>query len=344
MKFLFRSISVFILLSGNLINAQSLPKFSGLMFGDFFYNASQNNPADNDLNGFQFRRIYATADYSINENFYTRFRLETDQTTNSNTPANKLGVMVKDAWLQWKNVFDGSNLFFGISPTPAFEVAEGIWENRFLEKTMLDYWGVVSSRDFGIDLKGNIQNDGSIKYWFKVGNNSGNAPENNKHKRFYGLVEFHPANNITITAYGDFASSAKVYDGIVLTDKSTNSFVTALFAGYKGNDFSVGAEVFYRNKQNSFRKNNFSALENLNSHGFSFWSNYRINNNLKIVGRYDMFEPNTKLDNDGNSFILLALDYVPADKIHLSPNVEIKTYQSGGEEDIVPRLTFFWEF
>jgi hypothetical protein len=117
------------------------------MFGDFFYNASQNNPADNDLNGFQFRRIYATADYSINENFYTRFRLETDQTTNSNTPANKLGVMVKDAWLQWKNVFDGSNLFFGISPTPAFEVAEGIWENRFLEKTMLDYWGVVSSRD-----------------------------------------------------------------------------------------------------------------------------------------------------------------------------------------------------
>ncbi len=345
MKFRFRSICTLIFLFFSVItNAQSLPKFSGLMFGDFFYNASHNNPADKDLNGFQFRRIYATADYSINENFNTRFRLEADQSANSNTPGNKLGVMVKDAWLQWKNIFNGSHLIFGISPTPAFEIAEGVWENRFLEKTMLDYWGVVSSRDFGIDLKGNLQKDGSIKYWLKLGNNSSNAPENNKYKRVYGLIEFHPIQQLTITVYGDYASSAKVYDQVEFADKSTNSFVASFFAGYKEENFSVGAEGFLRNKQNGFRQNNFSALENLNSHGISVWSNYRINSDLKIVGRYDLFEPNSNLESDGNSLILFALDYMPAERIHVSPNVEIKTYEKGGDDDIVPRVTFFWEF
>ena len=33
--------------------------------------------------------------------------------------------MVKDAYLQWNNIFSGSNLIFGLSPTPAFDVSEG---------------------------------------------------------------------------------------------------------------------------------------------------------------------------------------------------------------------------
>jgi len=182
MKFVFRSIIALIFMS-SFISAQGQPKISGVIFGDYFYNASQNNSANKDMNGFQFRRIYTTADFSISENFTTRFRLEADQSNNSLTPGGKVGVMVKDAWLQWKNIFEGSNVVLGISPTPAFEVAESIWGNRFLEKTMLDYWGVVSSRDFGVDLKGNLVKDGSAKYWVKFGNNSSNSPESNKNKR-----------------------------------------------------------------------------------------------------------------------------------------------------------------
>ena len=40
----------------------------------------QNNGANKDLNGFQFRRIYFTTDYAIDETFSARFRLESDQT------------------------------------------------------------------------------------------------------------------------------------------------------------------------------------------------------------------------------------------------------------------------
>ena len=343
MEFSFRRIIVFFFICG-ILSAQNLPKFSGLMFGDVFYNVSQNNSADKDLNGFQFRRIYFTADYNISDNFNTRFRLEADQSNKSLTPGNKLGVMVKDAWLQWKNVFEGSNLVFGISPTPAFEVAESIWGNRFLEKTMLDYWGIVSSRDFGIDLKGNLQQDGQIKYWIKIGNNNSNGPEINKYKRYYGMLEFHPAKKITVTAYGDFASSAAVYDQVQNSNISNNAVVGALFLGFKDEKLSFGAEGFYRTVQNGYKKSFISPFENLNSYGISLWANMYFNDNAKFVVRYDRFDPNSDADNDGNSFLLFALDYSPAAKIHISPNIEIKTYQKGGSEDIVPRLTFFWEF
>ncbi len=50
-------------------------KFSGLMFGDYFYNASAHDSSQKNFNGFQFRRIYITTDYDIADNFSTRFRL-----------------------------------------------------------------------------------------------------------------------------------------------------------------------------------------------------------------------------------------------------------------------------
>ena len=147
-----------LLIFAGLINAQdqSSVKFSGLMFGDYFYNAAQNNGANRDLNGFQFRRIYITTDYKINSTFSSRFRLESDQSSNSNTAGGKLGVMVKDAYLQWNNIFSGSNLIFGLSPTPAFDVSEGAWGHRYLEKTIMDLNGIVSSHDLGVDLKENL--------------------------------------------------------------------------------------------------------------------------------------------------------------------------------------------
>ncbi len=149
MKKLFLLLIPFLIL--NTLRAQ--PKISGLAYGDYFYNAAVSDSTKANLNGFQFRRIYITADFAVSETFDSRFRLETDQSINSNTPGGKLGVMVKDAWLKWKNVFSGSDLIFGISPTPAFDISEAAWGYRSLEKTIMDLRGVVPSRDFGVDLK-----------------------------------------------------------------------------------------------------------------------------------------------------------------------------------------------
>ncbi|MGE5350538.1 MAG: hypothetical protein ACM3P0_00540, partial [Acidobacteriota bacterium] len=89
------------------------PRVSALMFGDYFYNIEQRDATKKDLNGFQLRRVFFTTDFTLSESFDSRFRLEAEQTANSLTPGGKLGVMLKDAFIKWKGIFQGSDFLFG---------------------------------------------------------------------------------------------------------------------------------------------------------------------------------------------------------------------------------------
>ncbi|MGK9369641.1 hypothetical protein ACSSWA_12125 [Melioribacter sp. Ez-97] len=330
-------IITFFLIISFQISAQNLPKLSGLVFGDYFYNVQQNDNGKNDINGFQFRRIYFTTDFKISEKFSTRFRLESSwQSSNFNT-------IVKDAWLKWNDIFEGSDVIVGLSPTPAFSISEEAWGYRFLEKTILDYNKIVSSRDMGLDLKGNLTSNGKIKYWLKIGNNSKSGLESDKFKRYYSMLQFNPAKNLTFTAYFDYASSGLIEDGFTNSFKKNNSIVSAVFAGYSYKDLNLGIESFYRKIENNFHKSTASPLSDQNSYGVSVWSHFRLNEKLKLVCRFDYFEPNSDLSKDENSLILLAADFLPDKSVHFAPNIEIVTYGSG-DPDIVPRISFYWKF
>ncbi len=334
-----------VVFSGITSAQENNPKFSGLMFGDYFYNASASNPANKDLNGFQFRRIYITTDYTISDNFSSRFRLESDQIglKGGNT---EWGVMVKDAWLKWKNIFRGSDLVFGISPTPAFDVSEGAWGHRYLEKTIMDLNHIVSSRDLGVDLKGKFDENGTAKYWVKIGNNSGNSPEVNKYKRFYGSLEFDPSPNFIITVYGDYAASPKIYDSFSNDMVDNSAFVGAGFLNYrqKGH-FSVGVEGYLKSQQNNTVNSDTTALANQSGFGVSVWAYVDFSETVQLVGRFDTVDPNTNMDNDGTNMILAGLQFNPTKNVSITPNVQVFTHQASGvDSDVTPRITFFWEF
>jgi hypothetical protein len=345
MKNLLRVLLVSIFIAGSIFAQDNSPKFSGLMFGDYFYNAGASNPANKDLNGFQIRRIYITTDYTISDNFATRFRLESDQ-IGSKGGNNEFGVMVKDAWLKWKNIFSGSDLVFGISPTPAFDVSEGAWGHRYLEKTIMDLNHIVSSRDLGIDLKGKFDEHGTAKYWVKIGNNSGNSPEVNKYKRFYGMLEFDPSPDFLITVYGDYASSPQITDPFTNEMKDNSAFVGAGFLNFrqKGH-FSIGVEGFLKSQQNNTVNSDTTALASQSGFGLSVWAYVNFSETVQLVGRFDTVDPNTNMDNDGTSMILAGLQFNPVKNVSITPNVQVFSYQkSGVDSDVTPRITFFWEF
>jgi len=349
-----------LLFAASLFNAQAQnsPKFSGLMFGDYYYNAQANNGANKDLNGFQLRRIYITADYAISENFTSRFRVESDQTSGSNTAGGKYGVMVKDAWLKWANIFTGSDLIFGLSPTPAFDVSESAWGHRYLEKTIMDFNGIVPSRDMGIDLKGKFDQGGMVKYWLKIGNNSSNGASNttgaetDKFKRYYGLLEFDPSANLLITVYGDFASAAKVHDAVAGSDVDNSSFVGAAFVNYRQKgSFSVGVEGFIKSTQDGYTPNAQTALSSKSGNGISIWGYVNLTESMQVVARYDGVDPNTASTsiNDFKTLGLLGLQFNPVKNVAVTPNIEYIHYQAaptagGNAQDVVPRVTFNWEF
>ena len=343
-------MTVLFAITTNAQDKETYPKVNihGLTFGDLFYNASSSSAANKDLNGVRINRVYFTGDFTLSENFASRFRLETDQ-IGSGGGKTEFGVMVKDAWLKWKNVFSGSDLIFGISPTPAFDVSEGAWGHRYLEKTIMDLNHIVGSRDMGIDLKGKFDQSGTVKYWVKIGNNSGNKPETNKYKRFYGQLEFVPSSNLLITVYGDYASAPDITDPYDNTSKSNSAYVGALFLNYKvKGSFALGFEGFIRSMQNSILSAT-AAAKSLNSRGISLWAYANLSDNAQLVGRFDNFDPNTDAGSDGTNLILVGVQFNPIKSVSVTPNIEIFTHQapapSGADKsDVTPRVSFFWKF
>lgn len=322
-------------------------KIHGLTFGDFFYNASANKAAKKDVNGVKINRVYFTGDFGLSDNFSSRFRVETHQLSDAS-----FGVYVKDAWLKWHNIFSGSDLIFGISPTPAFDVSEGAWGHRYLEKTIMDFNGIVGSRDMGIDLKGKFDEGGKVKYWIKIGNNSGNKPETNKFKRYYGLLEFNPSANLLITVYGDFASAAKVKapNG---TMEDNSAVVAAAFLNYRvKGSFSIGVEGFIRSIQNGYPSQDSTSLTSLSGHGISIWAYANLSPKVQLVARFDNVDKNTasygSAQYDAHNLILAGIQFNPIKSVSVTPNIEVYTYQAPPnttvKSDVTPRVSFFWKF
>lgn len=358
----FLIITIFFVLSSSVILSQeeiNKGRISGYMFGDYFYNVIRDSEISNfdnaandgkkDNNGIQLRRIYFTYDYNISSKFSSRFRLEADQ--KSTTSNNKVGVYVKDAYLKWRNIFNGSDFIFGIQPTPAFEISEEIWGHRFLEKTIMDLRGIVSSRDIAVSLKGKIDNKGLVKYWLMFGNGSGNKPELDKYNRYYAHLQFTPFENFTTTIYGDIKVRPGVNDPKVVDNKLPNNDITyALFIGYKQREkYSIGIEGFLHQRQNGMIYIN--ELKNRNGLGFSAFGSYNFNKEFSIASRYDFFDPNIDKNTTGDlrNWILFSLNYKPDEKVTISPNIIYETYQKSSdgrtfEPSLTLRITFFYIF
>lgn len=351
--------------STNLLFSQEIEnkgRFSGYMFGDYFYNLVRDssisslpnvaNGGEKDLRGFQLRRIYFTYDYDISETFSTRFRLEADQS--ANTSNNKIGVFVKDAYLKWKDIFKGSDFIFGIQPTPAYEISEGIWGNRFLEKTIMDLRGIVSSRDLGVVLKGKFTDEGTLKYWLMIGNNSGNVPEVDKYNRFYAHIQYSPFKKFTTTIHADFKVRPNIDDPLSTSTPpstlSNNDITYSLFLGYKEKEaYTFGAEGFITTRQNGNVSS--TTVENKSGFGISVFGSYYFSSVVDVVGRFDYMEPNTGDAHKGDSrnWFIFSFNYKPDEKVTISPNVVIETYESipngrSIDASITPRITFFYTF
>ncbi|MBI4534669.1 MAG: hypothetical protein HY708_00225, partial [Ignavibacteriae bacterium] len=303
---------------------------------------------------FQFRRVYFTYDNDISEQFSSRFRLEADQSARSSD--GKISVLVKDAYLRWKNVFRGSDFYFGIQPTPAFGVSENVWGYRSLEKTIMDLRGAVSSRDFGVALTGKIDGAGMFNYTVMVGNGAGNRPETDKYKRYYILIYIKPMTNLHVTLFGDYTDRGNIsdlYNTLTPQESVPNgSFTTAAFVGYtEKNLFNVGVEGFLQTRQNGFNDVASLSLKSLNSIGISAFGSVTIHQGVDLVGRFDFFDPNinAKARGDRRNFIIGAIAWRADKNVSFIPNVQIETYSSlpGGrsiEPSITGRLTFYYLF
>lgn len=344
-------LSAFLIISINLSvciaqDSTSKGKISGLMFSDYYYNAERDTfttlknvayDGAKGQNGFQFRRINFTYDYNISKKFSTRFRLEAAQ---SETFTNgKIGVFVKDAYLEWKNIFKGSNLIVGIQPTIAYITTEQIWGRRYIERTIMDLRNIVDSRDFGISLNGSFDEQNKVTYGVMLGNNSGTKVENDKYKRVYAHLGFNPMKEFYVTLFSDYRAQP---EGKFLNTKlNYDEYTQAVMLGYKNDKtFSAGIESFYNYIPNYYK-----------SFGISIFASAIFNELVSGFARYDFFDNDiTEGHNrDTRNLFLAGFDFYPDKNVSISPNVAIETYAALYDgttikPSITPRITLFYKF
>jgi hypothetical protein len=240
-------------------------RVSGYMFGDLYYNLAgdpkhlydskgvdQGQPnidgkknIGRDLTGVQMRRAYFQLDNDLTARVSTRFRLELDG--KELTSGGKLGVFVKNAYLQLRSVIPRGDVLFGELSTPTFESAEAFWQYRSVEKTLADFWGVRSSSDLGLQLRGWLDGDHHAGYNAMIGDGSGQKPETDRFKTFYLGVPLR-WGDLRLEPYVDYqavrvnAGRAAVSDTVVNNDQATYK----IFAGYEFRRWALGVEALTR--------------------------------------------------------------------------------------------------
>ena len=307
-------------------------KFSGYMFGDYYYILSHNDTILEGQNGFWFRRIYFTYDYKISDEFSTRFRLELNSPGDFKTKE-VLKPYLKDAYLGWKK--GTQNLILGISPTPTWEYIENFWGYRSVEKTPLDLYKMGDSRDFGVALKGSLSREELISYHLMFANGEGLKGEVNKEKKYMGSFLLKPLKYLSLEIYGDYEKTRWTYQG---------------FLGYKFEKGRMGTQYTHQRKQETDEKNwkKFDV--------FSIFGVLNISEKISFLLRYDRMEhslPGASTIryvpmNETSPFHLglLGLDFKIAPDVSFIPNIMAVYYDElkKNNRDIYLKLTFFYSF
>jgi len=324
--------------------APSPDKFSGLMFGDYYYFKNDNATAFDKQQGFWFRRIYFTYDRTFSPAVSTRLRLEADSNGKLASPAAAINPYVKDAWVKW--AYSGKHqLIVGIQPTPNVDFNESIFGLRHIEKTPQDLYRIDSSRDFGVSLTGPLNQDNTLQYTAQLANDSGSNSEIDKYKAVRLAVRY--VSNPGFVAEGFY--------GYYFKPLGANRLTIEALGGYQGPQGRLVIQYLHHTRQPATGTTNPVTTINVTS-GFGVW--IVKPGKFSVIGRFDHSDANP--DAAGIDYLPLSksapfnlgiagFEYYIHPSVRFSPNVEWVSYgtplagaTAPAKNDLVFRLTWFW--
>ena len=298
--------------------AQSID-LGGRAYLDYFYNvAGPEGPAaagdEEGLHGFRYRRLYLTADFTLSEAFTGRARLEADEGTTGRP-------VVKDLSLTWQ-YSERHSATMGITPPPAFGLAEDVWGYRSLEKMILDLQGIVSSRDFGLRLDGPITEGGTVRYAVMLANNGTVQPETDKYKRLYGQLEVRPTDRVLFVVGADQAG---------YNDERDYATRVSAFGGYATERFRVGIDGYWS-------RTAMTGGDPRTSVGGSLFGVLRVAPRWDLIARLDRSRTTRSGPDRYETFVLGGVAYRPHPNVSLIPNLRLAD-PSNARAETTARMT-----
>lgn len=313
--------------------------FSGLMFGDYYYIAQNHRESIEQQNGFWLRRIFFTFDHTFSRTVTGRFRLEMNSPGDFTSRSN-LTPYVKDAYIR---VTRGRHaVTLGIQPTPTYEVVDALWGYRPVEKSVGDFQGFETTRDFGVSLSGPLTADRRASYTVQFGNGSNVGGEADQSKSVRGSVVYRARSGYVLEGYADFQDKAG--EAYYATWKA--------LAGRQATSYRVGAEFYQQGRRNAAGTAT-DYIEALSVFGAakvgSVWLFGRVDRmfDVNLAGEKVTWVPFS--DKAKSTYLLGGADFTVQKVLHLMPNVSFIRYDEPelGDRptnDVQARLTFYFRW
>ena len=336
-----------ILLAGDDCSSTCMPKgLQGISIGGLYYLKYQAGQSDNgnvNYNKFTVSRGYLTVKKVINEYITSRITLDTHQDDTGDMKV-RVKYVYADVRFPGFLFITKPHVEFGIVHRPWLDFEEHIDYYRMLDKMFMERIGIFNSADFGFTFAGYLGGEMCDDYRKTV---------NNKYPGRYGSFAFGIYNGggyhaeeenqnktiearITVRPVPDIIPGLQISE-LIMTGKGNGSGVLediedwqtlATMLSYE-HRYAVLTGTFvsgYGNKSGGW-------LDDADYIGYSLFAEGKLGKNWRIIGRYDIFDPNDDVDDDDYTRIIAGAGYDFGHHNILIADYEIQSYAASGIDD-----------
>ena len=255
-----------------------------------------SNASGND--GFALNRAYINYSTDISEELFFKIRLDASRPLN-----NRLYVFVKNAYVDWK-CDNGDKLSMGLIGTNSYGVQEKNWGYRFIEKSVVDKYGMTNTADLGISYSKSF---GKVKSSVQLLNGEGFG---------YAEENFNQAIYMSVL-YGEsrLDKNDGMNFGLVLNHSPQNDDIdndlVGFFGGWSSNGLRLGLEY------NTYETN-------ITEEATAMYLNYDIGDDWDVFLRHDINNLDVDDDVDAVDLTIVGGVWNPTKGLYLSPNVYLE--------------------
>jgi len=285
-------------------------KISGVTYFDF---------SVTDSSAFNFQRQYFGYGGDVSDQVSFKILFDVGR-SDSDT---RLTTYLKKAQVNYKSSFGKFN--FGLIGMNTYAVQESNWGYRFIEKSAIDKNGFSATADIGVGFSRSLIDNLNLSLLIVNGEGFKN-PQGDKFQKIAFNATYGESNLNKNDGYNG---------GLVYTTESTDTdptTMTSVFGGFAGMGIRIGGEY------------DMQTISGVNKNIISVSTNYTVRDNIDVFVRYDIYDGDTSIDNDGENYLVTGIVLDCDGGISVAPNMRMTTFENETEALTEYKVNFQFKF
>ena len=235
----------------------------------------------------------------------------------------RLTTYLKKAQINYLSSFGKFN--FGLIGMNTYAVQESNWGYRFIEMSAIDKNKFSSTADLGVGFSKSLIDNLNLSLLIVNGEGFKN-PQGDKFQKIAFNATYGESNLNKNDGYNA---------GLVYTTESTDTdptTMTSVFGGFAGMGIRIGGEY------------DMQTISGVNKSIVSVSTNYTVRDNIDVFVRYDIYDGDTSIDNDGKNYLITGIVLDCDGGISVAPNMRMTTFENETEALTEYKVNFQFKF